>query len=176
MKWVHLFAYQLQYLCPCVHGPINLMPHFHYNHCAGISLLPLFKLSVPPLFILHNWEIFWLLFLQMGSRKIHRNLWKKRWEVGWATCYQQSVSLPSLPSQGSQEYGWKFPATIQCQFQVTARPSSTKNAGTLWRIKKKCECTSLRWIFMLLFYYSNGFRKLETEHLLSWYFCKEKTP
>lgn len=166
MKWLHLFADQLQ-LCLCVHGAINLMPHFHYNHCAGILLLFLFKLSVPPLFalLLHNIVIFWLTFLQMGNRKIHRNLWKKRWEVGWATCYQQSVSLSSLSSEGSQEYGWKFPATMRCQSQVTARPSSTKNAGTPWRIEKKCESTNLGWIFMLLLYYSNGFRKLETEHL-----------
>lgn len=124
------------------------MPHFPYNLCAGFWLLPLFKLSVPSLFILHNLIIFGLLFFQMGNCKTHRNLWKKRWEVGWATCCQQSVSLPSLPSHGSQEYGWKFPATMQCQYQVTAGPSSTENAGTSWQIEKKCESTSLGWIFM----------------------------
>lgn len=39
-----------------------------------------------------------------------------------------SLSLP--PSQGSQEYEWKFPATGQRQCQVTAGSSSTKNAVT----------------------------------------------
>lgn len=88
------------------------MPHFHYNHYAGISLLPLFKLSVPPLFILHNPVMFGLLFFQMGSRKTHRNMRRNRWEVSWATCYQQSVSLPSLPSQQVKSMGGR--SQLQC--------------------------------------------------------------
>lgn len=63
-----------------------------------------------------------------------------------------SYLLPSVcvtAITGSQEYGWKFPATTQCQSPVTAGPSSTKNAGTPWRIEKKCESTSLGWILML---------------------------
>lgn len=124
-----------------------------------------FNSQYTPLFILHNLVIFGLLFFQMGTRKTHRNLWKRRWEVSWATCYQQSVSLPHCHHREVKSMGGSSQLQCNANLRLLQDKVLLKMQVHHDKLKRNVKALALGEFLLLLLYYSNSFRKLETEHL-----------